>query len=187
MLKLNLRRRATADADLDITSFMSLMTILVPVLLLNMVFSHISVLKLNLPGVSDGSSSSPQENRQLEVVLRSDHIDINYPAGVRVRQIPDRDGQPDFATLSTVLQAVKQQLAEKSIEKKDLVILSEVNTPYRTLVKAMDTARSYRAVVAASVVDAELFPQISLGDAPGDAPGDLPDSAAEPLQTAAGQ
>jgi hypothetical protein len=30
----------------------------------------------------------------------------------------------------------------------------------------MDTARSFKAVVAASVVDAALFPQISLGDAP---------------------
>jgi hypothetical protein len=77
--------------------------------------------------------------------------------------------------MSTVLQEVKRQLAQEDIEKRDLVILSEVNTPYRTLVKAMDTARSYRAVVAASVVDAELFPQISLGDAPA------------PLSTAGGQ
>nr|WP_226876578.1 biopolymer transporter ExbD [Microbulbifer hainanensis] len=177
MLKLNLRRRASTDAELDITSFMSLMTILVPVLLLNMVFSHISVLKLNLPGLSEASASA-QENRQLEVVLRHDHIDINYPAGMRVKRIPNKNGQPDFSTMSNVLQEVKRQLAEKSIEKKDLVILSEVHTPYKTLVKAMDTARSYRAVVAASVVDAELFPQISLGDAP---------AATQLVQTAAGQ
>ena len=177
MLKLNLRRRASTEAELDITSFMSLMTILVPVLLLNMVFSHISVLKLNLPGLSEASASA-QENRQLEVVLRRDHIDINYPAGMRVKRIPNISGQPDFATMSNVLQEVKRQLAGKSIEKRDLVILSEVHTPYKTLVKAMDTARSYRAVVAASVVDAELFPQISLGDAP---------ATAKPLQTAAGQ
>jgi hypothetical protein len=30
----------------------------------------------------------------------------------------------------------------------------------------MDTVRSYRAVVATSVVNAELFPEVSLGDAP---------------------
>ncbi|WP_073274767.1 ExbD/TolR family protein [Microbulbifer donghaiensis] len=165
---MNIRRRTHREAELDITSFMSLMTILVPVLLLNMVFSHISVLKLNLPGLSDASVASAEENRQLELVLRQSHVDINYPAGMRVKRVPHVDGEPDFATVSTVLQEVKRQLGEKSIDKKDLVILSEKGTPYKTLVSAMDTARSYRAVVAASVVDAELFPQISLGDAPGE-------------------
>ncbi|AMX04289.1 ExbD/TolR family protein [Microbulbifer thermotolerans] len=174
---MNIPRRTHGDTELDITSFMSLMIILVPVLLLNMVFSHISVLKLNLPGLSDGSAASAEENRQLEMVLRQSYIDINYPAGMRVKRIPHVQGEPDFAMVSTVLQEVKRQLQEKSIDKKDLVILSERGTPYKTLVRAMDTARSYRAVVAASVVDAELFPQISLGDAPQE----------QTLQTAAGQ
>ncbi len=35
--------------DLDITPFMNLMIVLVPVLLLNMVFAHTSVLELNFP------------------------------------------------------------------------------------------------------------------------------------------
>ena len=30
----------------------------------------------------------------------------------------------------------------------------------------MDAVRSYRTVVATSVVNAELFPEVSLGDAP---------------------
>ena len=161
-----IRRRLETDPELDITSFMSLMTVLVPVLLLNMVFSHISVLNLNLPGLSDPATAEQQENRQLELVLRADYIDINYPAGIRVKRIANRDGAPDFKLVSDVLQEVKRNLRENDIDKKDLVILSEPGTPYRTLVKAMDTARSFRAVVAASVVDAELFPQISLGDAP---------------------
>ncbi|WP_043320025.1 biopolymer transporter ExbD [Microbulbifer sp. HZ11] len=161
-----IRRRLETDPDLDITSFMSLMTVLVPVLLLNMVFSHISVLNLNLPGLSDASVEEQKENRQLEMVLRAEYIDINYPAGVRVKRIPNRDGKPDLKLVSDVLQEIKRALRDKDIDKKDLVILSEPGTPYRTLVSAMDTARSFRAVVAASVVDAELFPQISLGDAP---------------------
>jgi hypothetical protein len=33
-------------------------------------------------------------------------------------------------------------------------------------VTLMDTTRSYQDVLIASVVDAELFPDISLGDAP---------------------
>ena len=164
-----IRRRLETDPDLDITSFMSLMTVLVPVLLLNMVFSHISVLNLNLPGLSDPSIQQQSENKQLELVLRADYIDINYPAGVRVKRVANRDGKPDFKLVSDVLQEIKRALRDKDIDKKDLVILSEPGTPYRTLVSAMDTARSFRAVVAASVVDAELFPQISLGDAPAQA------------------
>ena len=46
------------------------------------------------------------------------------------------------------------------------MILSQQDTDYKTIVKVMDTVRSFKAVVAASVVDAELFPVISLGDAP---------------------
>ncbi|WP_295800877.1 biopolymer transporter ExbD [uncultured Microbulbifer sp.] len=164
-----IRRRLETDPDLDITSFMSLMTVLVPVLLLNMVFSHISVLNLNLPGLSDPYTQQQSENKQLEMVLRADYIDINYPAGVRVKRVSNRDGKPDFKLVSDVLQEIKRTLRDKDIDKKDLVILSEPGTPYRTLVTAMDTARSFRAVVAASVVDAELFPQISLGDAPAQA------------------
>ena len=42
-------RRLRSEADLDITPFMNLMIVLVPVLLLNMVFAHTSVLELNFP------------------------------------------------------------------------------------------------------------------------------------------
>ena len=44
------------------------------------------------------------------------------------------------------------------------MLAPEVN--YQTIVSTMDTVRSFKAVVAANLVDAELFPQISLGDAP---------------------
>lgn len=159
------KHRHKDEADLDITSFMNLMIILVPVLLMSMVFSHVSVLELNLPGLSDGSNVS-EENKQIEVVLRSDYIDVNYPAGTRVKRINTTDEGQDFAMLSLTLQEIKRRLKETSIEKRDLVILSEADTDYQTLVSAMDTARSFQAVVAASVVNAELFPEISLGDAP---------------------
>src|SRR5690606_41525280 len=76
------------------------------------------------------------------------------------------EGEHDYKLLSLILQEVKRNLEEKGVEKKDIFILSEKDTPYQTLVTAMDTARSFKAVVAASVVNAELFPEISLGDAP---------------------
>jgi biopolymer transport protein ExbD len=43
------RNRVLADAELDITSFMNLMIVLVPVLLLSLVFNQMRVLQVQLP------------------------------------------------------------------------------------------------------------------------------------------
>ena len=43
------QRYRGADAELDITAFMNLMIVLVPVLLLSMVFTHTTVIDLNFP------------------------------------------------------------------------------------------------------------------------------------------
>ncbi|BCD99093.1 ExbD/TolR family protein [Marinagarivorans cellulosilyticus] len=164
---MRIRRRAKEDADLDITSFMNLMIILVPVLLMSMVFSHITVLDLKLPDLAPNSANDdPQQNEALEVVIHPDKLVVNYPAGAPLKTVLQKDGEHDFKMLSTVLQEIKRQLAEKGKEKRDIFILSQKDTDYQTIVSTMDTVRSYEAVVVASVVDAELFPEISLGDAP---------------------
>ncbi|WNO08963.1 ExbD/TolR family protein [Teredinibacter sp. KSP-S5-2] len=167
------RRFRQQEADLDITSFMNLMIILVPVLLMSMVFSHITVLDLKLPDLASNSGPNKDpKNELLELVIEPNELVINYPAGAPLKRIPLKENDDtgaqeyDFKTLSVVLQEVKRLLREKGIDKKDILILSQQDTDYQTIVRAMDTVRSFKAVVAASVVDAELFPQVSLGDAP---------------------
>lgn len=168
-------RRIRQEADLDITSFMNLMIILVPVLLMSMVFSHITVLDLKLPDLA--SSGAPQQNNEqindaLELVIEKEQMVVNYPAGAPLKRIPkiaDKEtGEMvyDYKLLSLTLQEVKRLLREQKKEKQDILILSQPDTDYQTIVKSMDTVRSFKAVVAASVVDAELFPVVSLGDAP---------------------
>jgi biopolymer transport protein ExbD len=161
-------KRRPGDAELDITSFMNLMIILVPVLLLNMVFSHITVLDLKLPDLGSPTQSTPDQPKkeQLEVVIYPDRMQVNYPAGQSLRSVPLKDGQQDFAHLSLVLQEVKRLLADQGVQKRDIFILSQPNTDYQTIVSAMDTVRSFKTLVAASVVNAELFPEVALGDAP---------------------
>ena len=56
-----------------------------------------------------------------------------------------------------VLQEIKRQLHDEGIDRDNLTILAEERTSYQDLVNVIDTARSFRTVVAASVVDAELF------------------------------
>lgn len=154
------------DAELDITAFMNLMIVLVPVLLLGMVFSQITVIDVKLPAGA-AANAADAETLQIELVIREDSMRVDYPRGIQLKQIPmTEEGEHDFELLSLVLQEVKRQLREKGQEHEAITILSEQSVDYQTIVTAMDTVRSFKAVVAASVVDAALFPEISFGDAP---------------------
>ena len=160
-------RTAKKDAELDITSFMNLMIVLVPVLLMMMVFSRITVLELSLPELGEASEQPIDvEDQRLELVVRAESIAVYYPQGYLVKEIVTTEQGYDYAALQMVLRQVKQTLLNKNIEKKAATLLLEENIPYEVIVALMDTTRSYQDVLIASVVDAELFPEISLGDAP---------------------
>lgn len=170
---MRLRKSRNKEADLDITSFMNLMIILVPVLLLNMVFATTAVLELKLPDLgADTQTSEDPEIQMLELMVFDNEILINYPAGnpmKRIGKVADTetgDMVYDYAQLSSFLQQLKLSLKSSGIDKKDIFILSQPDTEYKTIVRIMDTVRSYKAVIVNSVVDAVLFPEISLGDAP---------------------
>jgi len=160
------KMRDLDEPELEITPFMNLMIVLVPVLLMTMVFSHITILQLNLPDLTGSVTQSAEKNRQLEVVIRKHGIEVYYPSGVLIKTIEPKetdDGeQLDYATLSLVLQEVKK----KDKDKSDVLLLSEADVNYQSLVTAMDTVRGFTTVVATSAVEVELFPEISLGDAP---------------------
>ena len=157
-------KKAQKEAELDITSFMNLMIVLVPVLLLNMVFAQTAVLDLKLPlGSSSGAPINPEEV-SVEVTIRKTGMQVIVAAGGASRligDIPVKTGAHDFAKLSTVLKNVKYNFPDK----RDLVLLPAKDVSYQVLVATMDAARSYETVVAASVVDAVLFPEVSLGEA----------------------
>ena len=153
-------RRLKSDTDLDITAFMNLMIVLVPVLLLNMVFAHTSVLELNFPETAGGADQA--EELQLQVIILDEELVVSDNKGGVIKRIPDKDGDHDFELLGGVMKDIKARVPDK----KDIVIMARKQTSYQNLVTVMDTVRSYEAVVAGSVVDAELFPDISIGDAP---------------------
>jgi biopolymer transport protein ExbD len=155
--------RNTNDSELEITSFMNLMIILVPVLLLSMTFTQIRVLEVNLPPLTGGAITSPDPQSELEVRIEHTGFKVLVDEQV-VQEIPLKetaDGkQFDYAFLSQVMQSIKQQLSEK----RDIVVISTLDVEYQNLVFTMDAVKSYKTVVAASVVEIELFPEISLGD-----------------------
>ncbi|MGQ7273665.1 ExbD/TolR family protein [Marinobacter sp. V034] len=154
-------RRLHTEPELDITAFMNLMIVLVPVLLLNMVFAHTSVLELNFPQ-SEGSAAEQAESLQLQVIILDDALVVSDNKAGVIKRIADNKQGHDFAMLGQVMKEVKARVPDK----RDIVIMARKQTSYQSLVSAMDTVRSYETVVAGSVVDAELFPEISIADAP---------------------
>jgi biopolymer transport protein ExbD len=118
------KRREIEEADLEITAFMNLMIVLVPVLLMSMVFSHISILKLNLPDLTGMVTPSAERDMHLEVVLRKSSFEVYFPSGVLVKTIDakqTKDGEKlDYETLSLVLQEIKRRVKDKS----DVLVLS---------------------------------------------------------------
>ncbi len=156
-------KKKQEEVELDITSFMNLMIILVPVLLISMVFNHITVLELRLPLEEELQKQDLNpDDLSLEVIVSESGFNVML-GPLSIEKIAKKDNQFDLNRLSVVLQGMKKQLGK---ERTDIVILSEPDIDYQILVGVIDTAKTFPAVVAASVVDAVLFPDVSLGDAP---------------------
>ena len=156
------RRRSNETAELNITVFMNLMVILVPFLLITAVFSRLAILELNLPGPSSEPAEQEELVFQLEITVRDDKIEVGdrnvgalgvYPAG--------EDGY-DFDALSRKLADIKKSYPDKT----DAAILLESDIPYDTVVQVMDRVRVAQTVENGNVVRTDLFPDISIGDAP---------------------
>ncbi|MCW8831810.1 MAG: biopolymer transporter ExbD [Colwellia sp.] len=161
------RRINTQEAELDITSFMNLMIVLVPVLLLSLVFSQVRILNLQLPVAAQAQEQQvADEPKLLELVISPTGFELNYPSGILLKTFEKSEKGYNFSLLSQYLQDLKLTFQQNDIEKNDILILLTPDVDYQTIVSAMDTVRSFKTVVAANLVDAELFPQISLGDAP---------------------
>ncbi len=156
-------RRQAETPELDVTPFMNLMIVLVPVLLLSLVFTHTTVIELDFPG--DGvASKNAEEAIHLEVQILADALVIADQRSV-IQKIPRKaNGQHDYETLSLVMQGLKQRLPSK----RDATILLAPDTDYQTLVSVMDGIRAYPDVKSGERRQHELFPELSLGDIPND-------------------
>jgi biopolymer transport protein ExbD len=152
--------------ELNITAFMNLMVILVPFLLITAVFSQVAILDLNLPSSSNQTEDQP-ETPQLEIIVRHDRLEIGERNGGLLTGLPALADGHDFNGLNNYLQRIKAKFPDKL----DASILLEPDVPYEVLVRVMDAVRVYEAATDAngsgsSIIQAELFPEISIGDAP---------------------
>jgi len=112
MLANRRNRSKKADADLDITSFMNLMIVLVPVLLMMMVFSRITVVELTLPGLAGISDPQEIEAQKLEVEVDDSGLQVFFPQGYLVTSIPMIEPQEETndATITTPINTASQAM-----------------------------------------------------------------------------
>ncbi len=157
------RHRRVDAAELNITTFMNLMVILVPFLLITAVFSRLAILELNLPG-SSSEPADPQElTFQLEVIVRKGQIEVGDRTVGALGVYPrSEDDDYDFDAVSQKL----SELKENYPEKMEASILLESDIPYETLVQIMDRVRIMETIEEDKIVRSDLFPIISIGDAP---------------------
>ncbi len=157
------RRHNDETADLNITAFMNLMVILVPFLLITAVFSRLAILELSLPGSSTEPVDPQDQTFQLEVIVRQDKIEIGDRNQGLLGIYPNsEEGEYDYEALSVKLSELKDRYPEKT----DASILLESEIAYDTLVQVMDRVRLAEAIEDESIVRSDLFPDISIGDAP---------------------
>ena len=160
---MRVRRLRKDVAHLEITAFINLIVVLVPFLLSTAVFTRLSVIDLTLPAQNaPGLEQVKADNLQLEVVVRPEALEVGDRIGGLIQRIPATATGPDVRTLQTLV----QQLKTRFPDKLDATVLAEPNTSYNTLVQVMDAVRAGRMTQGAKVVRSELFPNISIGDAP---------------------
>ena len=157
------RRANQETAELNITAFMNLMVILVPFLLITAVFSRLAILELNLPGSSTEPVDPQDQVFQLEVIVRKDKIEVGDRNQGLLGIYPNSDdGAYDYDALSSKLSELKDRYPKKT----DASILMEQDIAYDTLVQVFDRVRIEEEIDGDTVKRVDLFPDISIGDAP---------------------
>jgi len=163
MRKHHYKLQAREEAELSVTTFLNLMVVLVPFLLITAVFSRMTIVELNLPSATGGPA--PDEiGFQPEVIVREGGIEVTNGTSV-IAAIPKLDGEYDLATLSEYMLSLKLDYAEV----EDMSVLLEPQIPYDYLIQVMDAVRTTEVpdeTAEGGFTRVALFTAISVGEAP---------------------
>ena len=156
------RRGREETPGLDVTTFLNLMVVLIPFLLISAVFSRITIMELSVP-TSSGGAALNKPNFAIEVIVRKAGLEIANGFSVEAA-IPKKDDQYDMEMLTEMLMRLKAKFPEK----EDATVLMEPEIEYDYLIQIMDAVRGAEVQVEGSdeVEKMVLFPEISIGDAP---------------------
>ncbi|MFZ5561897.1 MAG: ExbD/TolR family protein [Pseudomonadota bacterium] len=148
--------------ELDVTTFMNLMVVLIPFLLATAVFSQVSIQELNLPQAAAGGAVPDTPLVTIEVMVRKKGLEIGNGKAI-TDSIPMKEGKYDLARLSDELRNLKARYPDK----QDVTVLLEPDIEYSDMIGVMDAVKAdidkVRGKPDQAVV---LFPEISIGDTP---------------------
>jgi biopolymer transport protein ExbD len=155
-------RRQRKPADLQLVSMIDIFTVLVTFLLMTAIFSRTVVLDLKLPSNNASIPELPQ-GLNLEIIVRSDSLTVADRGTGPLHAMPNTAGGGyDLAGLTQFLKLLKSRYPDKV----DATILLEPQIPYDTLIQVMDKTRVVEVNAGLNTIQAELFPNVSIGDAP---------------------
>jgi hypothetical protein len=120
-----------------------------------------TVLDLKLPS-NNASFPELPKGLNLEVIVRSNLLQIADRGSGPLRTLPNTPKGYDLDGLTEYLKFVKSRYPDKT----EATILLEPETPYNTMVEVMDRTRVVEINAGLQSVQAELFPEVSIGDAP---------------------
>ena len=156
------KRRVSTTYEIDVTTFLNLMVVLVPFLLITAVFSRLTIVELNLPSAAGGPTNN-QDNFRVEVIVREAGMEISNGSAT-IASIPKKDEEYDLESLSELIVELKRDYPDE----EEASVLMEPRIPYDYLIQVMDVVRSIE--VPTDVEDEyelyALFSDISVGDAP---------------------
>jgi biopolymer transport protein ExbD len=159
---MRVRRLRKHVAELEVTAFINLIVVLVPFLLSTAVFTRLSVLELSLPAQSSGVEQLKVEDLKLEIVIRPDALEVGDRIGGLIQRVSNTSAGYDTKALNALMQQIKTRFPDTAAA----TVLAQPDTPYDVLVQVMDAVREHQQANGAKVVRSELFPAISIGDAP---------------------
>jgi biopolymer transport protein ExbD len=163
MRKHHYKLQGKEQLELNMTTFLNLMVVLVPFLLITAVFSRMAVIELNLPSSTSESVASEIGFRP-EVIVRELGLEITNGRQI-IATIPKVDGEYDMATLAQYMQSLKEDYSDVDAAS----VLVEPQIPYDYLIQVMDVVRSVDIpdeTAENGFVRVALFPAIAVGEAP---------------------
>ena len=138
------RREREETRGPDVTTFLNLMVVLIPFLLISAVFSRVTIMELSVP-TSAGGSTVNTPNFAIEVIVRKAGLEIANGFSVEAA-IPKKDDQYDMEMLTEMLMRLKAKFPEK----EDATVLMEPEIEYDYLIQIMDAVRGAEVQVEGS-------------------------------------
>lgn len=138
------KHRLASDKELQIITFLNLMVILIPFLLMTTVFAKMAVIELIPPATSShqpapASTEKKEQPSRLRLTIAILDNEINVLNGDTTLGVFKKNtaGTYDLTGMPPLISQLKQRYPDE----KDAVILSRPDIPYMTIVEIIDAVR----------------------------------------------